>query len=48
MSNESKELIKAGIKFLAGIAAVVAGGTLINKGNENVKQHRDQIQSGKK
>lgn len=44
----SNELIKAGIKFLAGIAAVVAGGTLINKGNENVKQHRDQKQSGKK
>lgn len=44
----SNELAKAAVKLLAGIVAVVAGGTLINKGHENVKQHRDQIQSGKK
>ena len=36
----SNELIKAGIKYLAGNVAVDAGGTHINKGHENVKQHQ--------
>ncbi len=45
----SNELAKAAVKLLVGIATVIAGGTLINKGHENVKQHQqNQNSSGKK
>lgn len=44
----SNELAKAAVKLLAGIATVIAGGTLINKGYENVKQHQQNQNSAEK
>lgn len=43
----ANELIKAGFKFLVGVAALATGGTLLKKGNENLKTHRDS-KAGKK
>ena len=44
----SNELAKAAVKLLVGIGTVIAGGTLINKGRENVKQHQQNQNSGGK
>jgi len=44
----SSDFIKAGLKALAAIAAVVAGGTLANKAHEDYKRGKELQESSSK